>query len=297
MAILLSSEILDTLHQELQNADKSVQIISAYCKEKTIVQLNKMIPSTVDDRRLMVRFRLDDILKGSSDFTAAEYCLKNGWKVFLRFDLHVKTYVVDYPRGIVGSANATNSGLGMSKVPNLEMATLVDMDSEDIKKINKLYEQAVPVDIELLELMKAEIENVNNEKTSESFSWSQDIAKRFNPTIETLFSHELPETDTIDGYLQFLDADFGGDKTSIKNVFRWSTSYLWLLQTVKGHDGEIYFGELSSILHNTIVSDPKPYRKDVKLLLANLLSIVEELDMDELIIDRPSHSQRVRLAK
>ena len=69
------------------------------------------------------------------------------------------------------------------------------------------------------------------------------------------------------------------------------------MQTVKGHDGEIYFGELSSILHNTIVSDPKPYRKDVKLLLANLLSIVEELDMDELIIDRPSHSQRVRLAK
>lgn len=235
--------------------------------------------------------------KRVNDITAAEYCLKNGWKVFLRFDLHVKTYVVDYKRGIVGSANATNSGLGMSKVPNLEMATLVDMDSEDIKKINKLYEQAVPVDIELLELMKAEIENVNNEKTSESFSWSQDIAKRFNPTIETLFSHELPETDTIDGYLQFLDADFGGDKTSIKNVFRWSTSYLWLLQTVKGHDGEIYFGELSSILHNTIVSDPKPYRKDVKLLLANLLSIVEELDMDELIIDRPSHSQRVRLAK
>ena len=297
MAILLSSEILDTLHHELQSADESVQIISAYCKEKTIERLDNMIPQTVDNRKLMVRFRMEDVVKGSTDFGAVEYCLSNGWEVFFRFDLHIKTYIVDGKRGIVGSANATNTGLSISKSPNLEMATLVDMDPKDIIKIEKLYNQAIKVDSSLMETMKTELSNVSPKESNDSLSWSKEITNRFNPIVETLFSHELPDTDKIDGYLSFLDLSNTGNVDEIKNAFRWSTSYLWLLQTVKNHGGEMYFGELSSELHNAIVSDPKPYRKDVKALLANLLSIAEILSMDEVIIDRPNHSQRVRLAK
>ena len=55
------------------------------------------------------------------------------------------------------------------------------------------------------------------------------------------------------------------------------------------------FGAITEELHNALVSDPKPYRKDVKQLLANLLSMVEELQMDEIMIDKPNFSQRVRL--
>lgn len=57
----------------------------------------------------------------------------------------------------------------------------------------------------------------------------------------------------------------------------------------------MYFGELSQNLHNALISDPKPYRRDAKQMLANLLSLIEELGMDETVIDRPNYSQRVIL--
>ena len=298
MAILVSNEIMEALHRELKNADQSVQIISAFCKEKTIEQLNDLISSSVTDKKLMVRFRMDDILKGSTDIGAIEYCLANGWSIFFRFDLHVKTYVVDLKRGIVGSANATNSGLGLSNSPNLEMATLVNMELEDIRKIDNLYKSAIPVNQNLLDKMKKEISNKkSNDLSNESYAWSEEITSLFKPRVETLFSYELPDSDECVGYIPFLDADFGNNLNSFKNAFRWSTAYLWLLQTLEKHDGQSYFGELSSDLHNALVSDPKPYRKDVKVLLANLLSLAEKLDMKEIVVDRPNHSQRVRLAK
>ena len=65
---------------------------------------------------------------------------------------------------------------------------------------------------------------------------------------------------------------------------------------MKENDGCLYFGALTEKLHNAIVSDPKPYRRDVKVMLANLLTMVEALGLEEVIIDRPNYSQRIRLA-
>lgn len=137
------------------------------------------------------------------------------------------------------------------------------------------------------------------EKTDikDGYSWDSTIMKLFNPHIETLFSYELPEDFELKSgeYFQFLDESFDGNKEKLKEVFRWSNAYLWLLDTLRGHDGCMYFGELSASLHNTVVSDPKPYRKDIKQMLANLLKLIEELEMEEIIIDRPNYSQRVRM--
>lgn len=50
MAILISDEIRDALERELKYAKNSVQIISAFCKERTIERLNSLIPEGVSDR-------------------------------------------------------------------------------------------------------------------------------------------------------------------------------------------------------------------------------------------------------
>ena len=59
----------------------------------------------------------------------------------------------------------------------------------------------------------------------------------------------------------------------------------------------MYFGQLSDELHNALVSEPKPYRRDVKVLLSNLLEWCQKLNLEEVEIDRPNHSQRIRLKK
>ena len=244
-----------------------------------------------------MRFRLDDVLKGSTDFEILEYGLQHGWDVFLRFDLHAKTYIVDNKRGLVGSANATNSGLNIGKAGNMEIATFVDVEPEDVEKINGLFDDAIPVDDELLAKMKLQFDSIEPAEKQKSHSWNTEITKRFNPCINTLFSYELPEEFSFveDEYFSFLDYTFSGDLNAFKEVFRWSNAYLWLLKLVKDNDGEMYFGAVTEKLHNALVTDPKPYRRDVKQMLVNLLDLIEKLGMEEVVIDRPNHSQRIAL--
>lgn len=96
-------------------------------------------------------------------------------------------------------------------------------------------------------------------------------------------------------YFSFMDETFSGDFEKLKEAFRWSNAYLWLLTVLKENEGCLYYGVLSEKLHNAMVSDPKPYRRDVKKMLSNLLLLIQELNMEEITIDRPNYSQRVRL--
>lgn len=299
MSILFSNEILDSVEKELKRASSSVQIITAYCKESSFKRLNSYINEEVKDKRLLVRFRMDDILKESTDFSIIECGRKRGWQVYIRFDLHAKTYIVDNKRGLVGSANATNSGLSIGKNRNMEMATLVDVEPKDIEKINKLFNDAILVDDVLLKKLKTQIEAIHMAKKNERHSWDASIMTMFNPHIDTLFSYELPEDFTLnDGeYFSFLDETYCSDGEKFKETFRWCNAYLWLLTILKENEGCLYFGKLSQKLHDALISDPKPYRRDVKLMLTNLLMLVEKLEMEEVIIDKPNYSQRVRLIK
>ena len=239
MAILFSNEIMDAVVKELHRATDSVQIITAYCKEKTLKRLDYEINAEVKDKRLLVRFRLEDLLKGSTDFGILQYGLDRGWKVYVRFDLHAKTYIVDNKRGLVGSANVTNSGFNLGKSGNMEMAAFVDIEEKDIKKIANLFKDAVPVTEDLLEKMKKQLEGINANKTKEENRWDDSIRSLFNPQIETLFSYELPESFELKKgeYFAFLDEEYDGNKENLKNIFRWSNSYLWLLGTLQKNKG------------------------------------------------------------
>lgn len=297
MAILFSKEIMDAIIHELNNASESVQIITAYCKKNSIKYLSENIAPHVSNKRLMVRFRLDDLVRGSTDFEILDYCQKTDWKVYIRFDLHAKTYIVDNKRGFVGSANTTSSGLSIGRPGNIEMGALVDIDSQDIEKINGLFRDAILVDDVVLAKLREQYSSVDKTRESRKKAWNKEIVSLFQPNIESLFSYELPDCDEIikGAYISFLDVDFDGNLEALKETFRWSNAYIWLLNTLKDNNGVMYFGELSSKLHSTLVTDPKPYRKDVKFLLANLLTIIEQLDMKEVIIDRPNYSKRIRL--
>ena len=299
MSILISDEILDSVRRELKGALSSVQIITAYCKEPSFLHLDGYINDGVKEKRLLVRFRMDDILKGSTDFSIIECGIRAGWQVYIRFDLHAKTYIIDNKRGLIGSANATNSGLSIGKNRNMERATLVDIEPKDVEKINKLFDDAILIDSALLRKLKSQINAVGKNGQQEIYSWDASITTMFNPHIDTLFSYELPEDFNLRNgeYFSFLDETYNGDIVKFKELFRWSNAYLWLLAILKENKGCLYFGTLAEKLHNILISDPKPYRRDVKQMLANLLSLIDKLGMEEIMIDRPNYSQRISLRK
>ena len=231
MSILFSKEIFTAVIQELKNALESVQIITAYCKEDSLKRLTEYINEDVMEKRLMIRFRLDDIIRGSTDFDILEYCLVNGWQVYIRFDLHAKTYIVDNKRAIIGSANTTRSGFGNGKSGNMEMGTLVAVEEQDLEKINRLYRDAILVNNEILFNLRKQYKSIEIGSSFNNITWDSSITSLFKPHIDALFSYELPDTKEIipDVYISFLDEQFNGNIDAFKAAFRWSNAYLWLL--------------------------------------------------------------------
>ena len=269
MSLLCSDEILKSIYSELQSARNSVRIASAYCKKNALEKLISHISCSVSKRQLLVRFRLQDILQGSTDFEIMEYCMDSGWEVFIRFDLHAKTYIIDDARGIIGSSNATNSGLNIYGAGNFEIAAFIPLEKNDISKIDKMFEESICVTPELLAVLKNQFENASLGMPNTSLSsWSPDILNLFHPSITVLFSHELPELKSLPSIkgerVSFLEYNFSGDTCDLKERFRWSNAYLWLKNVLLRNNRCMYFGQLSSELHNVLVSDPRPYRKDVK---------------------------------
>lgn len=296
MAIIISDEIIKEICNELRNAQNSVQIITAYCKLSALDALICCVKEEVSDKRLMVRFRLDDVAKGSTDFGVLSFALEKGWDVYIRFDLHAKTYIIDNKRGIVGSANTTSSGLSFNQINNLEMATVADIDSNDLVKIENIFRDAIRVDSNLIGKLQVQYNNADKRNVSTKYTWNSEILEMFNPKIQTLFSHDLPDRKDVKkgDYIAFLDSVYKRD-SQVKFLIRDCNVYRWLLQILDKNNGELYYGAISSMLHSTLVSDPKPYRKDVKEMLSNLLWFIEKFEMDEIVIDKPNYSQRVRL--
>ena len=83
----------------------------------------------------------------------------------------------------------------------------------------------------------------------------------------------------------------------IKKKLMSSKIYRWLENQIKKQENEeIYFGNLSSIIHRSLLDDPKPYRKDIKQLQANLYTYIKFFLNDKIVIDIPfEKSERIKI--
>lgn len=84
MSILVSQKILDCIRDELSASRESFLLISAYCKLPLVKYFDSCIVNTSIEKKLVVRFRPDDIASGASDLDIYPYCRDNGWKLFFR---------------------------------------------------------------------------------------------------------------------------------------------------------------------------------------------------------------------
>ena len=55
-----------------------------------------------------------------------------------------------------------------------------------------------------------------------------------------------------------------------------------------------YFGEIAKNMHNLFVKDLRPYRKDIKQHLADLLACIKRLKIKEIEITRPNYSECIK---
>lgn len=302
MSLLTTSEAKNKIAEQVSKATEQLHIISAFCKITAVEFIDKNIKNSLKEKKLMVRFLLSDILNGVSDFSLFEYCKAHGWQMFVRFDLHAKTYIFDRRRCILGSANLTSKGMGLGLYGNYELSSFAEIDDVDLKKIDVMFDNAILMTDELYTQMKIDYEKAC--RTSSVFSeisqWNSSIERQFNPTIEVLFTYDfpavmIPNFNDINCF-EFLEFNHIPTKSELQEAFRWSKAFLWLYNFISTLPNKTsYFGVITAALHNTLINDPRPYRKEIKDLLANTLSWIQLLGMNEIIIDVPNHSQRVRI--
>lgn len=298
MAILVSQTILNRIHDELSKSTESFLLISAYCKLPLVKYFDQCITNENITKTLVVRYRPEDITAGASDLDIYPYCKAHGWKMHFRLDLHAKTYVFDRLRCIIGSANATSSGLNLGGIGNYEMATSCELADADRKTLDLLLRGAVEMNDDIYSIMKDVINSNTSQRTS-VISWPKEISELFIPDYSILFAEDFPScSDPLKATaedLVFLNLVPGASLADVQSAFEYAKCYQWLLHLVKAQDKhEMYFGAITATLHNTLLNEPTPFRKDVKQLLSNLLGWVESLAVTDLQVDRPNHSQRVR---
>ena len=86
------------------------------------------------------------------------------------------------------------------------------------------------------------------------------------------------------------------NKEKLQSAFQQSKIYKWLVnQILNSENKEVYFGNLSSIIHNSLLDDPTPYRKTIKEIQSNLYVFIRTLDIN-IGIDIPfAKSERMKL--
>ena len=151
--------------------------------------------------------------------------------------------------------------------------------------------------------------NQNNDKFIVDLDWPEDIkssldvTKNFDRFLVNEFFYKYYEHDnfTPDDTDLLHDLSLLGlsnsdltNKDAVSVKLKETIPYRWLKQSLLDNGGELYFGSLTEKLHNCLIDDPRPYRKDVKNLLKNLISWINFFD-NQILIDRPNYSQRIRL--
>lgn len=301
MPILISQQILHQICEELSNSTESFTLISAYCKTPLVEYLDSFIAPRPLVKNLIVRLRPEDVLAGATDLELYPYCRQHGWNMYFRLDLHAKTYIFDNLRCILGSANATSSGLNIGGIGNYEMAALNEIDDSDRQQVRNLFRSSVRMTDALYASMTDAITTMISQHTPRTaVRWPEKIEHCFHPDFSILFSEDFPPcfdpAMASSEDLIFLNTFPGAERDEIKQAFRESKCYQWLIKLLSEQEGnEAYFGAVTAALHNVILNEPKPYRKDVKVLLSNLLNWIIALGIEEIGINRPNYSQRIFL--
>jgi hypothetical protein len=311
---LLNTETFrNLLGNALENSTKSVIILSAYVKTVGVEWLKEKIGEKNIKCTIVTRWNNGDLAQGSSDLECYSLAKENGWTFKVLQDLHAKVMLVDNNILFIGSPNLTGRGMSLVPVANQEIGIKVQALEEDLKIINQLIDDAALVNdaiIKELEEWKKNLPKIEKPKIPSFPKLVNDTFKeKFNKlwvnnfpwsNIQYLLENADKKEDNIIhdldlfGLINIKKEDL---EKELNESFLQSKIFNWLIKKLEAEDNkEIYFGRLSSIIHDGLVDDPKPYRQDVKLLQANFYSYIKHFKPSNLDHSIPkTRSERLKL--
>jgi len=310
---LLNTETFrNLLGSALEKSQKSVIILSAYVKSVGVNWLKDKIINKNVKCTIVTRWNKGDLAQGSSDLECYSLAKDNGWKFKVLQDLHAKVMLIDNDILFIGSPNLTGKGMSLVPVSNEELGIKVKPLNEDLKIINQLVEDAISIDENIINKLEEWQKNLPKIDKPKIPNFPSSIEETFQEKFNKLWVNNFPWCDVEylisnadkkeDNIIHDLDLFGLGNiekskfEKNLKESFFQSKLFNWLIKKLESEDDKsIYFGRLSSIIHDNLVDDPKPYRKDVKQLQTNLYSYIKYFKPKNIQYDRPNFSEVIKL--
>jgi hypothetical protein len=313
--LITGAEVRRWLQTAATDASQALYLCSAYVKrnmlEDIFSQLKLRNPNFFPKIKVLARWQLHDLLSKASDLDAFEVCRAYGVEFYVKQDFHGKLYV-DLPMTmIIGSANLTHKGFGVSKQANDEANVLLPVNDSVIDYLERVLRRSTLVDDILFRKIK-QVTETSPSVPLPDFVWPENIINRFakdspeQMIVDEFFYSSTPAQISVpisqfsaeaihDLSLLALSTSEAVDHEKLTRAFLRSAAYLWLIDRLKKFEGTASFGLLTKELHDTLLDDPRPYRSTVKELLGNLISWSIVLASDRIEVFVPRHSQIVRL--
>ncbi len=310
---LLNTETFrNLLGNALEKSQNSVIILSAYVKSVGVNWLKDKIINKNVKCTIVTRWNKGDLAQGSSDLECYSLAKDNGWKFKVLQDLHAKVMLIDNDILFIGSPNLTGKGMSLVPVSNEELGIKVKPLNEDLKIINQLVEDAISIDENIINKLEEWQKNLPKIDKPKIPNFPSSIEETFQEKFNKLWVNNFPWCDVEylisnadkkeDNIIHDLDLFGLGNiekskfEKNLKESFFQSKLFNWLIKKLESEDDKsIYFGRLSSIIHDNLVDDPKPYRKDVKQLQTNLYSYIKYFKPKNIQYDRPNFSEVIKL--
>jgi hypothetical protein len=307
--LITGGESFAWLSNNLPSANAPISIASAYVKSQAIKEI---LQYCGQKGRFLARWRLHDLIAGASDIEVYSQLVDSGWDFYISQNFHGKLYQLPGVGILVGSVNATLSGLSIYRQGNTEVSTIVENNIKNQELIDTLFTDAIKVTPELFKQLKVFYDSAVAKKDTLSkdidLVWPAEIKKSlWINKVKKLFTSDCFRTKSgVSDNPDYLSQDLSLlGLSSLDNISAEQVSqaiseskiYNWLIAVCLESPNGIFYGELTAKLHNDLLDDPSPYRSSIKDLLSNLLSWVETYKSTEISISRPNYSQKIELKR
>ncbi|MFH1824600.1 MAG: phospholipase D-like domain-containing protein [Candidatus Firestonebacteria bacterium] len=296
----------------ISNVESELIIICPFIKIAALKKIIENVPLKVKII-IIVRWKIFDIVSGVSDLEIYNYLKKRNYNLYVNNDIHLKVLVKDKREILLGSANITNSGLGLIKDSNIEAISMDHLTFEDLSNVIKILKTSIKVTDETFKKICENVDNFNDIKDQLIMNSNKINACDKNIFVkksENILVTDFPFSNSPDEFLKNVlkkrfnlpevehdMALFGLDekepksnlRNKLKRHFIFSDAFLWQSSII---ENETLFGKYSHILHNALMDDPKPYRKRVKELVLNMFNWTQEFSSDY-IINKYKHSNSI----
>lgn len=305
-------ENIDKMYTDfVQQAKGEIFIFCPYIK---VASLKKVLATSLPSLSIVTTWKTLDILNGISDLELYSFCKSIKARLYINQKIHLKLITDFYEKAIMGSANITDKGLGISPEANHECVMLCEQVTfDDQIHLRKIIQESTLInDILFSEFEKivAESRKMYSKPKIRDLDVKSAVNKDFlisalpmSRSIRVLYTYYSDKSHKVKNDTDYKCAIHDIALYSIPPGLNEATLYQHIKQSFFNHpfikklkdfiDKEKYFGQIKEWVQQTCVDVPVPSRRDLTGNVQVLYEWFALLGNEEYEVDRPHYSQRI----